>query len=58
MNQSKMPTRKVGAAGVAGSLTTVIIFASAALGYPVPPEVAAAVVTLIMFAAAYLTGDR
>ena len=52
------PTRKVGAAGLAGSATTVLVFLSAALGWPIPPEVAAAMVTLIMFGAAYLTEDR
>jgi hypothetical protein len=51
------PTSKVGTAGIAGAATTVLVFLSAALGSPVPPEVAASLVTLIMFGAAYLTTD-
>jgi hypothetical protein len=51
------PTRKVGSAGIAGALTTVLVFLSAALGYPLPVEVATAMVTLIMFTTAYLTTD-
>ena len=52
------PTRKVGRSGVAGALTTVLIFFSAALGFPLPPEVASSLVVLIMFGTAYLTPDE
>lgn len=51
------PTRKVGMSGVAGAATTVLVFLSAALGYPIPPEVAASMVVLIMFGVAYMTDD-
>lgn len=51
------PTRKVGASGIAGALTTVLVFFSASLGYPIPPEVASSLVLLIMFGVAYMTND-
>lgn len=55
---SRKPTRKVGRAGVAGAATTVLMALAAALGYPLPLEVATSIVTLVMFAVAYFTEDR
>lgn len=52
------PTRKVGASGIAGAATTVLVFLSAALGYPIPPEVASSIVLLVMFGVAYMVEDR
>lgn len=48
------PQPKVAAAGVAGAVTTVIVFIAAQLGLEVPSEVAAAVTALLAFAAGYL----
>ena len=51
---SKAPVPKVAAAGSAGALGTVLIYVAGLLGVELPPEVAAAVVALVMFAAGYL----
>ena len=48
------PDRKVAAAGVAGSVTTVVVWAAGQAGVVIPPEVAAAVATIIAFAAGYV----
>jgi uncharacterized membrane protein YfcA len=45
---------KASAAGVAGAVTLVIVFVLGQLGVEIPPDVAAAATTIIMFAAAYL----
>lgn len=47
---------KTTAAGVAGAVTLVIVFVLGQLGVEIPADVAAAVVTIIAFAAAYLKG--
>lgn len=53
------PTAKVTAAGVAGTLTTLVVSLLARWAHwTVPPEVSAALVTLISFLAAYLTRPR
>lgn len=49
------PVRKVRYSGTAGAATVVLVWLSAALGYPVPPEVASATVLLVMSLVAYLT---
>lgn len=48
------PVPKVAAAGVAGAVTTLIVFIASRLGLDVPPDAAAALTTLIAFAAGYL----
>ncbi len=45
---------KASAAGVAGAVTLVIVFVLGQLGVEIPPDVAAAATTIIMFVAAYL----
>jgi uncharacterized membrane protein len=45
---------KTTAAGIAGAVTLVIVFVLGQLGVEVPADVAAAVTTIIAFAAAYL----
>jgi hypothetical protein len=45
---------KVGAAGIAGSLSVLIVFGLAQLGVSLPTEVAAAFATVLAFAAGYL----
>lgn len=44
---------KVAAGGAAGAAVTVIVFVAGQLGLEVPPEVAAALVTLISTGAGY-----
>lgn len=51
---SLKPVPKVSAAGVAGALTTVIVFGVALLGVDVPDGVAAALTALLTFGAGYL----
>lgn len=45
---------KTTAAGIAGAVTLVIVFVLGQLGVEVPADVAAAVTTILAFAAAYL----
>lgn len=45
---------KVAAAGVAGFVTTILVFVAAQLGLEIPGEVAAALTGLLAFAAGYL----
>lgn len=45
---------KTTAAGIAGAVTLVIVFVLGRLGVEIPADVAAAVTTIIAFAAAYL----
>jgi biotin transporter BioY len=45
---------KVAAGGAAGAASIIIVFVLAALGLPVPPEVASAITTLLTFEAGYL----
>lgn len=49
------PVRKVRNGGVAGAAAVVLVWVSAALGYPIPPEVAPSIILLVMFVAGYLT---
>ena len=51
-----LPTRKVAAGGVAGTMATMVIWLYDTCGLPgapVPPETAAALATLACFAASY-----
>ena len=48
------PTPKIQAAGAAGAVTTVLVWAVGYAGVDVPPEVAAAVTTIIATGAGYL----
>jgi putative flippase GtrA len=45
--------RKVKAAGIGGSITTLIVFVASQLGLDIPPEVAAALATLISVSFGY-----
>lgn len=45
---------KIAVAGVAGAVTTILVFVVNELGVDVPPEVAAAVTTILSFGAGYL----
>jgi len=48
------PTPKVAAAGVAGAVTTILVFIVAQIGVDLPPEVAAAITALLAFGAGYI----
>lgn len=45
---------KVAAAGIAGAITTIIVFAAGQAGVTVPADVAAAVTTVVATVAGYL----
>ena len=45
---------KVAAAGIAGAVTTMIIWGASTAGVEIPAEVAAAIATIIAFGAGYL----
>ena len=47
------PTSKVAAAGIAGTIVTLVIFIAAQFNFVIPSEVAAAAVTLASFIAGY-----
>jgi putative flippase GtrA len=50
------PRPKVAAAGIAGAITTIVIWIlNSLLGVEVPPEVAAAITTVLAFLAGYFT---
>jgi hypothetical protein len=56
--QNNMPTRKMGAVGIAGALTTVIITISRDMfNYEMTADLAAAVTAIITFAAGYFTAN-
>ena len=45
---------KVVASSSVGAIVTVLVALAGALGYTIPPDVAAALVTILVFAAGYL----
>ena len=51
------PNRKVGAAGLAGALSVILVWMLSLFGVTVPPEVAAAFTALLAFGAGYLIAD-
>ncbi len=54
VEKSRMPTRKMGAVGIAGAVTTVLITISRdAFAYEMTPDLAAAVTSIIVFLAGY-----
>ena len=52
------PTRKVGAAGIAGAIVTLIVAGAQAFGVEIGPELAGALVVAISTAAGYLIRER
>lgn len=48
------PQPKVAAAGIAGSVSLILVWAAGLAGLDVPPEVAAAFTAILSFAAGYL----
>lgn len=53
-----VPSSKIQAAGAAGAVTTVLVWAASLAGVAVPPEVAAAVTTLIATGAGWLKQEN
>lgn len=56
MNGNK-PTRKVGAAGIAGAVSVLIVWGLGAAGVSVPAEVSSAMTTVISFVTGYVVTD-
>lgn len=54
---SLKPRPKVAAAGIAGALTTLVLWVLALYGLSVPPEVAAAIAAVLSFAAGWLKSE-
>lgn len=55
MESSRAPIQnKVRAAGVAASLTVILVWVAGMVGVDVPPEVASAITTLFAFAGGYM----
>lgn len=52
------PTRKLAAATGAGSLVTIVVWASSMAGYPIPGDVAAALVTVVSVIAGWFRRDE
>lgn len=55
---SKVPTRKVGATALAGSIVTIGVAIAQAFDVTLEAEVAAAITTLLSFVAGYFIRDR
>lgn len=51
------PNRKVQAGGVAGMLSTVLVWTLGQFGVDVPPEIAVSAASLIIFAASYFVPE-
>ncbi len=50
-----MPTQKIQAAGAAGAITVILVWALSQAGVEIPPEIASAITTVFATAAGYLT---
>lgn len=57
MGRTNAPDTKVKAGGAAGAASILVVFIAGELGLDVSAEVAAAVTTLLTFAAAYFKRD-
>lgn len=57
MRMSKVPQKKVAAAGIGGAVATILLFVLGQLNVEVPGDVGAAVATVISFAAGFLKAD-
>jgi hypothetical protein len=53
-----LPTRKVGAGGLAGAVSILIIAAAHQVGLEIPAELASAVTTVATFAIGWLVRER
>lgn len=52
------PNTKVAAGGLAGGLSMLVVWGIGATGIEVPPEIAAAVTTLVTFAVSYMVPEK
>ena len=52
------PSSKIQAAGAAGAVTIVLVWALAQAGVELPPEVASAITTIVATAAGYATRNQ
>ncbi len=52
--KSAAPTNKMQAVGISGAVTIVLVYLAGLANITVPPEVAAAVTTIIVFISGYL----
>ena len=57
LNPKLKPRKKVAAAGTGGALATAIVAIAAWAGVDMPPEVAAALCTVVSFAAGYFKSE-
>jgi len=58
MGNKYIPTRKVGSSAIGGALATIVIWAiNTYSGVEMPPEIAAAITTIIVALIAYLVPD-
>lgn len=56
---SAVPVPKIAAAGIAGALSVVVVWAAGQFTQvDIPPEVASAMTTIVSFIAGYLTRDK
>lgn len=55
---SKRPTRKIEAATLAGSVTTLALFIASQFGVELPGEVAASITTILTVLTGYIAKDR
>ncbi len=56
--ESAAPTNKMQAVGISGAVTIVLMYLAGLASIEVPPEVAAAVTTIIAFVSGYLTREK
>ena len=51
------PNRKVGAGGLAGALSIVLVWLLSQMGYSLPPEVSSGLTTIVTFITSYFVRD-
>lgn len=55
---AQLPNKKVAAGGLAGGLSTLLVWGLGEMGVEVPAEVAAAIATLVAFGVAYMVPEK
>lgn len=58
LSKADLPYRKVGVGAAAGALTTIAVWVLKQSGIEMPPEVAAALTTILTFAVQYMTPEE
>ena len=51
------PNRKVGAGGLAGALSIVLVWLLSQMGYSLPPEVSSGLTTIVTFITSYFVRE-